>query len=89
MQNNIRDRVIDVMSAVLEIPNEEINDKSSPDTIESWDSLKHMNLVVALEEEFNVLFTDDNIIELISMELIMAVLLEKLPTNRLSIEPKD
>ncbi len=81
MQNNIRDRVIDVMSAVLEIPNEEINGKSSPDTIESWDSLKHMNLVVALEEEFNVLFTDDNIIELISMELIMAVLLEKLPTK--------
>ena len=81
MQNNIRDRVIDVMSAVLEIPIEEINDKSSPDTIESWDSLKHMNLVVALEEEFNVLFTDDNIIELITMELIMAVLLEKFPTK--------
>nr|AIF19905.1 acyl carrier protein, ACP [uncultured marine thaumarchaeote KM3_87_H02] len=82
MKTNISDRIKNVMSAVFGISNEEINDESSPDTIESWDSLKHMNLVVALEEEFNVEFTDDNIIELINMKLIMAVLLEKLPSNR-------
>ena len=35
---------------------EEINEESSPDTIESWDSLRHMNIVIALEEEFNVQF---------------------------------
>ena len=82
MNNNIGDRIKNVMSAVFEIPTGEIDDESSPDTIESWDSLKHMNLVVALEEEFNVEFTDNNIIELINMKLIMAVLLEKLPSNR-------
>ena len=82
MKTNISDRIKNVMSAVFGISNEEINDESSPDTIESWDSLKHMNLVVSLEEEFNVEFTDDNIIELINMKLIMAVLLEKLPSNR-------
>ena len=82
MKTNISDRIKNVMSAVFGISNEEINDESSPDTIESWDSLKHMNLVVALEEEFNVEFTDNNIIELINMKLIMAVLLEKLPSNR-------
>ena len=82
MKTNISDRIKNVMSAVFGISNEEINVESSPDTIESWDSLKHMNLVVALEEEFNVEFTDDNIIELINMKLIMAVLLEKLPSNR-------
>ena len=71
------------MSAVFEISTGEINDESSPDTIESWDSLKHMNMVVALEEEFNVQFTDDNIIELINMKLIKTVLLERLPADRL------
>jgi acyl carrier protein len=71
------------MSAVFEISTGEINDESSPDTIESWDSLKHMNMVVALEEEFNVQFTDDNITELINMKLIRVVLLERLPADRL------
>tara|TARA_B100002003_G_scaffold220896_1_gene223501 strand:+ start:791 stop:1006 length:216 start_codon:yes stop_codon:yes gene_type:complete len=71
------------MSAVFEISTGEINDESSPDTIESWDSLKHMNMVVALEEEFNVQFTDDNITELINMKLIRVVLLERLSADRL------
>jgi len=76
MGNKIEERIKNVMSAVFEIPVEQIQDDSSPDTIDSWDSLKHMNMVVALEEEFNVQFTDDNIIELINLKLIMAVLLE-------------
>ena len=76
MGNKIEERIKNVMSAVFEIPVEQIQDDSSPDTIDSWDSLKHMNMVVALEEEFNVQFTDDNIIELINLKLIMAVLLK-------------
>ena len=76
MGDKIEDRVKSVMSAVFEMQVEHLTEDSSPDTIESWDSLKHMNLVVALEEEFNVEFTDDNIIELINMKLIMVVLLD-------------
>ena len=84
MNNNIRNRVINVMGAVLGIPNAQINEHTSPELIDSWDSLKHVNLVVALEEEFDILFTDENIIELISMELIIAVLNEKFLAKRTS-----
>jgi acyl carrier protein len=83
MNNKIADRIKNVMSSVFEIPIEEINNKSTTDTIESWDSLKHMNLVIALEKEFNVQFTDDNIIQLVNMKLIMEVLSETLPSERL------
>ena len=76
MGDKIEDRVKSVISAVFEIPVEHITEDSSPDTIESWDSLKHMNMVVALEEEFNIQFTDDELIELINMKLIMVVLLD-------------
>lgn len=55
---------------------EQINENSSPDTIEAWDSLKHMNLILALEESLNVQFTDEQIVEMLSMELILAVLRE-------------
>ena len=77
MGNKIGDRIKTVMSAVFEIPVEQIQDKSSPDTIESWDSLKHMNMVVALEEEFEVEFTDDEILEMMNYALIKSILMGK------------
>ena len=54
------DRIKNVMSAVFEVSPYQINYESSPDTIETWDSLKHMNLIIALEEEFKIQFTDWN-----------------------------
>tara|TARA_B100001142_G_C14248863_1_gene622399 strand:+ start:403 stop:636 length:234 start_codon:yes stop_codon:yes gene_type:complete len=75
--NNIEKRVKKIMSSVLEVPFETINNTSSSDNIKSWDSLKHMNLVVALEEEFNLVFTDEEITELINTKLIITVLADK------------
>ena len=49
---------------------------SSPDTIENWDSVRHMNLVLALEEEFDFEFTDDQVVEILSYKLIKIVLKE-------------
>lgn len=73
----MEDRIKDVMAAVFEISITAINDESSPDSIESWDSLKHMNLVVALEEEFGITFTDDEIVEMMNYVLIKLILSKK------------
>ena len=74
MKNDINEKLNLVMSAVFELPIESINQKSSPETIESWDSLKHMNLIVAIEEEFNLRFDDDDIIGLNSYQSIQKTL---------------
>ncbi len=74
MGNTVKNRINNVMSAVFEIPIGQINEDSSPDTIESWDSLKHMNLVIALEEEFDCEFSDFEIVDLLSYKLIMTIL---------------
>jgi len=76
MNNIIEDRIKNVMSAVFEIPEGIIKDDSSPDTIESWDSLKHMNLIIALEEEFDCKFSDSETIELLNFKLISTILSE-------------
>lgn len=72
----MKERVIQVISRVMDVPTNELNEDSSPDTVKGWDSLKHMNLVLALEEELGVLFTDSQIVEMNSVGLILEILKE-------------
>jgi acyl carrier protein len=50
---------------------------TSVDTVPGWDSLKHLNLVIALESEFGVSFAPEEIPELLSVEIIALTLREK------------
>jgi acyl carrier protein len=70
------EKIKNIMSAVFEVPVERINEMSSPDTIENWDSLRHINLVTSIEEEFNVRFTDEQIGEMLNLKLVMETLKE-------------
>lgn len=63
-----------VMSTMLKVDISMISDDSSMDSIPSWDSLAHMNLVLALEEEFNVSIPDEEAGNITSYKLIKLVL---------------
>ena len=73
----MKEKVLKVVSQIMNVPVKELSEDSSPDTIERWDSLQHMNLVLALEQEFNVSFTDQQIIEMMNVALICETLKEK------------
>jgi acyl carrier protein len=66
------------MATVLEIAADSINDDTSMDTVEAWDSIKHMNLVLAIEEEFGVSIPDEDAANITSYPLIRLVLNEQL-----------
>ena len=72
------DKIRQLASDVFEIPVSEIQPESSPDTVATWDSLHHLNLVLALEQEFAIQFTPEEIEQLLSIELIDALIAEKL-----------
>ena len=69
-------KIKQVMSAVFEIPVESITDYSSSDNIENWDSLRHLNLILALEEEFGVSIPDDEVGNLVNYKLIEITITE-------------
>jgi acyl carrier protein len=69
-------RIKAVMAAVFDIKTEDIDDNASPDTIGSWDSLHHMNLIVALEEEFGVTFNEEDMANMLNYQLIKLTLSE-------------
>jgi acyl carrier protein len=66
-----------IMASVFEVSETDITENSSPDSLEKWDSLRQLNLVSALEEEFEVEFEDDEIAEMISYKLVRLILKEK------------
>ena len=61
-----------VMSQILGVNPGEIDDESSPATIERWDSLKHIQLIMALEDELEIQFPDELIPELVTFKVIQS-----------------
>ena len=70
------ERIKEVLSAVIDVPIEQISDNASMDDIESWDSLAQMNLVIALEDEFQLVIPDEEVGTLISIPLILSLINE-------------
>lgn len=64
------DPIKKVMSQIFELNPENIGDESTPETIERWDSLKHMQLIMALEDEYGIQFSDEIIPDLVSFTAI-------------------
>ena len=60
---NMEKKVKEIMSNIFGVPISRISDNSSPESLTEWDSIKHLNLIVALEEEFAVEFDDIEIAE--------------------------
>jgi acyl carrier protein len=73
------ERVRRITADVFNVPVETILPESSPDNIEAWDSLHHLDLVLALEQEFGTQFTPEEIEQLLSVEVIASLLTEKVP----------
>jgi acyl carrier protein len=72
----MKERVHKIFSQIMNVPMEQLNEETSPDNIKAWDSLMQMNLVLALEEEFGVVFTEDQIVEMLNLQLIVEILYE-------------
>jgi acyl carrier protein len=64
----------ELMASVLRVPAQSITQDTSMDNVPTWDSLKHMNLVLALEEEFKVSIPDEDAANITSYALIKLVL---------------
>jgi acyl carrier protein len=71
-------KVLAIAADVFQVPESSLTPASSPDTVETWDSLHHLGLVVALEQEFGVQISPEEIEQLLTIELTAALMEEKL-----------
>jgi acyl carrier protein len=71
------DDVRRVIADVLGVEPAGLAPESSPDTVESWDSVQHLNLIIALEQEFGVRFAPEEIEEALSVAAIAEMVRRK------------
>ena len=77
MATSQRDTVKQIMAEIFKIDARSIGDTAAMGSIEQWDSQNHVTLVLALEEEFNVVFEVSEIETMTTFERIMSTLEKK------------
>ena len=75
---DIEKRIIFIMSEVFDINKDLIKNDSSTNNLVEWDSMNHMNLIVALEEEFKCDFDEDDIENMVSFKIMKTTIQKKL-----------
>ena len=75
--SDIDQRVKQVAADVFGASADQITPDSSPQTIESWDSVQHLNLVLALESELNVRIDPEEIERMKTIGDVIALVREK------------
>ena len=63
-----------IMSEVFRISEEKISINSKMQDIDGWDSMTHMELILRLEKEFEVMISGDDIAEMNSLESINSII---------------
>ena len=71
------DKFFSLLSLLLNVPRERLDRCSSRKTVEQWDSLKHMHLMLALEEEFGIEFDDEELSKLASAAALLDAIAHK------------
>jgi len=60
------------MAQVLQVDAASIDEGTSTNSVERWDSLRHMQLILALEDEFGIQFPDEMIPNLLNYSALDA-----------------
>ncbi|WP_419813550.1 acyl carrier protein [Bacterioplanoides sp.] len=58
-----RKKYDEVFMEVFEIEADQLNEKLEYQSIEAWDSVGHMSLMAALEDEFDIMLEMDDIVD--------------------------
>jgi acyl carrier protein len=81
MASTTFEKVRGAAADILQAPAGQITLASSPVTIESWDSVQHLNLVLALEEKFGIQFEPEEMDKMNSIGEIVDLVDAKLKAN--------
>ena len=63
-----------IIETIMNVPSDIIDDESGPDNIDGWDSLRHMRLILAVEDYYSLSFSDSEITSINDVKTLKEVL---------------
>jgi acyl carrier protein len=69
--NSVEQRIKNIMAKVLKIDICDIDEETTADSIDRWNSLAHVDLLVNLQKAFDAEFTDSQLVEMVSYNTIV------------------
>jgi acyl carrier protein len=63
-----------IFADTLEISSDEVTPDLSADSVETWDSFRHLQLILSIEDEYGVQFDPQKIPELITVAKVQEAL---------------
>lgn len=76
-REEVYERLNKVFKDVFDDESIEVNDNTTADDVDGWDSLTHIILVNSLEEEFNIHFSMKETVSLKNVGSLVNIILEK------------
>jgi acyl carrier protein len=67
----MKEQILKIMTEIFEMNAEDFPNSVDQEHLDSWDSLRHLNLIVELEEAFEVSYEPEEIAEMTSIEKIV------------------
>lgn len=67
----MEEKVKEIMAGVFEVNVNELPENINQENFEDWTSIRHLNLIVELEEEFDKAFEPEEISEMTSLSKII------------------
>jgi acyl carrier protein len=70
-ENELLQKIKKILAEELEIEIEDIPDDAKLNDFDKWNSLNHIKLMLALENEFNIELNEESIRKLVSLKTII------------------
>ena len=78
-RQEVYENLNEVFQYVFDDDSIEVNDETTANDIEDWDSFEHINLVIAVEKRFQVKFTVGEANEMKNVGEMVDIILERMP----------
>ena len=68
---SVEKRIKAIMAKVFKIGINDISEETSADNMDQWTSLEHVDFLVNLQKDFDIEFTDSQIVEMLSYKTVV------------------
>jgi acyl carrier protein len=74
----MEEKVLEIMSKTFNIDVLLLSKKTSKKDLSQWDSMSHLNLIIDIENEFNINFSNEEIVTIIDFKSLLKIIKNKI-----------